>query len=299
MTNDARHQTHGPKEDAAPHDDDRTDERGDAVRRMHNHRQHGKANDRTDTGVFPAVRGKGRRSQRDRAGLNANAMRARLITSALVAVLCALLGFGYMVQVRNTQSSYESMTEDELRRLFTETSAQVTKLEERKAELTEQLDSIKVAADKQEQARRIAEQNEQTAGILSGRLPAQGKGVTITVTEQPGKPIDAATMFHLIEELRNAGAEVIEFDGVRVITSTSIRRSGDALICDGQTLSSPYVVKAIGDPPTLQSAVDIAGGVGSSLKLDFGANVTIAQADDVKIETVREVPTYTYAETVQ
>ncbi|WP_240945067.1 DUF881 domain-containing protein [Bifidobacterium moraviense] len=270
------------------------------MRQMRRRHHRDKANDRTDTGVFPAVRRKGgRRDRRGRGGLDANATRTRLITSALVAVLCALLGFGYMVQVHNTQSSYESMTEDELRRLFTETSTQVTKLEERKAELTEQLDSIKVAADKQEQARRIAQQNEQTAGILSGRLPAQGKGVTITVSEQPGTPIDAATMFHLIEELRNAGAEVIEFDGVRVITSTSIRRSGDALVCDDQVISSPYVVKAIGDPPTLQSAVDIAGGVGSSLKLDFGATVTIAQSDDVKIETVREVPTYTYAETVQ
>ena len=261
---------------------------------LRHQRRKDKANDRTATGSFPTVRRKP-----GRVDLNRNATRNRVFTSILVAVLCALLGFGYMVQVRNTQSSYESMTEDELRRLFTETSTQVSKLEDRKSELTAQLNSIQEAADKQEQARRIAQQNEQTSGILSGRLPAQGKGITVSIAENSTDPIDAATMFHLIEELRNAGAEVIEFDGVRVVTSTSITRSASGLVCDGQVLSSPYVVKAIGDPPTLQSAIDIAGGVGSSLKLDFNATVTITQSDDVKIESVRQPTAYRYAKTVE
>ena len=269
-------------------------ERKDPQSTLRHQRRKDKANDRTATGSFPMVRRKP-----GRVDLNRNATRNRMFTSILAAVLCALLGFGYMVQVRNTQSSYESMTEDELRRLFTETSTQVSKLEERKNELTAQLNSIHEAADKQEQARRIAQQNEQTSGILSGRLPAQGKGITVSIAENPANSIDAATMFHLIEELRNAGAEVIEFDGVRVVTSTSITRGASGLVCDNQVLSSPYTVKAIGDPSTLQSAIDIAGGVGSSLKLDFNATVTVTQGDDVKIESVRQPTAYRYAKTVE
>lgn len=273
--------------------DNEREEKG-ALNTFHRQRRADEANDRTATGSFPKVRRKS-----GRVDLNRNATRNRILTSVLVAVLCALLGFGYMVQMHNTQSSYESMTEDELRRLFTETSTQVSKLEDRKNELTAQLNSIKEAADKQEQARRVAQQNEQTSGILSGRLPAQGKGITISISENSTTPIDAATMFHLIEELRNAGAEVIEFDGVRVVTSTSFTRGNGGLVCDGQTLSSPYIVKAIGDPSTLQSAIDIAGGVGSSLKLDFNATVTITQSDDVKIESVRQPTAYRYAKTVE
>ena len=273
--------------------DNEREEKG-ASNTFHRQRRADEANDRTATGSFPKVRRKS-----GRVDLNRNATRNRILTSVLVAVLCALLGFGYMVQMHNTQSSYESMTEDELRRLFTETSTQVSKLEDRKNELTAQLNSIKEAADKQEQARRVAQQNEQTSGILSGRLPAQGKGITISISENSTTPIDAATMFHLIEELRNAGAEVIEFDGVRVVTSTSFTRGNGGLVCDGQTLSSPYIVKVIGDPSTLQSAIDIAGGVGSSLKLDFNATVTITQSDDVKIESVRQPTAYRYAKTVE
>ncbi|KAB8295469.1 DUF881 domain-containing protein [Bifidobacterium avesanii] len=276
------------------HEHARDERRRDPQSTLRHQRRRDKVNDDTATGSFPVVRRKPASRNLDR-----NATRSRMVTSALVMVLCALLGYGYMVQAHNTQSSYESMTEDELRRLFTETSSQVSKLEDRKTQLTEQLNSIKSAVDKQEQARLIAQQNEQTSGILSGRLPAQGKGVTITIAERAGKPIDAATMFHLIEELRNAGAEVIEFAGVRVITSTSIQRVNGNLVCDGVTLTSPYVVKAIGDPSTLQGAVDIAGGVGSDLKLDFGAGVAVQQVDNVVIETVRQPQTNKYAKTVE
>ena len=102
------------------------------------------------------------------------------------------------------------------------------------------------------------------ADILSGRLAAQGKGVVITISKGTKDRIDAATMFELIEELRNAGAEVMAVNTVRVVTSTYFADTKTGLICDGQELSTPYKVKAIGDPQNLQNAVNIAGGVGSS-----------------------------------
>ena len=83
--------------------------------------------DDTQTGAFPVVR---RRPART---LNANATRVRLVTSILVALMCALLGFGYAVQVHNNQSSYQSLSEEELVRVLDETSNQVDKLEERKS----------------------------------------------------------------------------------------------------------------------------------------------------------------------
>ena len=133
---------------AAEHDSRNRDSKNPQNALRHQHRRD-RVNDRTETGSFPVVRRKPPLSD-----LNRNATRSRIVTSVLVMLLCALLGFGYMVQMHNTQSSYESMTEDELRRLFTETSAQVSKLEERKTELTAQLNSIKAAADKQEQDRK-------------------------------------------------------------------------------------------------------------------------------------------------
>ena len=52
-------------------------------------------------------------------------------------------------------------------------------------------------------------------------------------------------MFNLIEELRNAGAEVIAINNVRVITSTYIQDAEEGLIVDGTTIKPTYTVKAI------------------------------------------------------
>lgn len=255
-----------------------------------------KRNDSTQTGSFPQVDG----SRRGKRGLAGSGLKTKLFSSLLVMLMCALLGFGYMTQINNTQSTYETMSEDELVRLINETSTQATNLEQRKNELTSQLTSLKAAADQRDQAEKIAKQNEETSGIISGRLPAQGQGVVIRITKGSKQNIDAATMFTLIEELRNAGAEVISVGDVRVITSTSITQGQDGqLQCDGITLDTPYVVRAIGNPGDLQNAVNIAGGIGSRLKVMYGSRVTVEQSDDVVITAVRGEKQYKYARTVE
>lgn len=248
------------------------------------------ANDNTMTGSFPVVRKRPVKVKRS-VGL-------KFLTSCMVALLCALLSFGYVTQQRNMQSSYSSLSETELVRLLDETNTQVSQLESQKLKLESQLQSIKSAADKQEEVARIAKENEVTSGILSGRLAAEGPGVEITITEN-SKVIDAATMFNLIEELRNAGAEVMQVDTVRVITSTSFVDTEDGLKCDGVVLAKPYTILAIGDSNALRNAVEIAGGVGARLRVQFSANVDVQQKDTVKITKVRETSEYKYVKTVE
>lgn len=254
-------------------------------------------NDDTATGSFPQVRkrGKGKKRLDGTAGF-----RVRASSTILITLMCALLGFGYMTQINSGPSAYETMSEDELVRLINETSTQAQNLEQRKNQLSQQLSSLKAAADQREQAQRIANQNKETSGIISGRLPAQGKGVIVTIGKGTDKDIDASTMFTLIEELRNAGAEVISINDVRVVTSTSIWADEDGdLECDGIPLGTPYTVRAIGNPADLQNAVNIAGGVGSRLKVVYGARVTVKQSDNVEINATREPSTNKYAKTVE
>ncbi|WEV71734.1 DUF881 domain-containing protein [Bifidobacterium sp. ESL0790] len=263
----------------------------DLVSKLHVQHAQDERNDSTDTGSFPVVRRK--------PNLRANGKLTRLMTSILIVVLCALLGFGYAIQLNNKSSTYETMSEEELTRLISETSTQVQNLQQRKAELTGQLNSLKAAANKQQEAERIAKENEETSGILSGRLPATGKGVVITISEGSKDRIDASTMFQLLEELRNAGVEVMELNDVRIITSSYVFDTKTGLDCDGTKIHAPYTLKAIGDPQNLQNAVNIAGGVGSRLKVKFGAQVNVTPSDSVDISQTRDVGQYKYAKTVE
>lgn len=148
----------------------RNDANKDVLSKIHEQIVKDQNNDSTQTGSFPVVRRKPKR-----VSLNAKATRARLYSSVLVTVLCALLGFSYAIQLNNTTSTYETMSEDELTKLISETSTQVQKLEQRKSELSNQLDSLKDTADKNEKAAEIARQNAESNGILSGRYQYPAK----------------------------------------------------------------------------------------------------------------------------
>lgn len=259
------------------------------------------------TGEFPAIpiaatgasRGKGpsgrpnaRRSTRSSAPRAAT----KIISSVVVIVLCAALGFAFVVQQHSVQTNYSTLSENELVRLLDETNRQITQLEAQKSTLAGQLTSIQQSADKQRQIQQVAKANEEASGILSGRLPAHGKGIVITI--RSSQHITGATLFNLIEELRNAGAEVIQFNDVRVVTSTSIVDTKAGVSCDGHALASPYTFRAIGDPQALANAISIAGGVGSALRVQYKAKVTIAKDDDVIISAVVPVKKYSYATVV-
>ena len=195
------------------------------VKKILSQQKKDRQNDKLPTGAFPAVR---KAKPKKQISGRAQSIRARLLASVLVAALCALLSFGYVIQVNNTDMTYETMTESELTRMLGETNTQVQRLEERRTELSRQLTSLQQAADKEAEANRIAKENEESSGILSGRLPAEGPGIIVHISAGTKAPIDAATMFNLIEELRNGGAEVIAINDVRVVTSTqrAIHRQG-------------------------------------------------------------------------
>ena len=109
--------------------------------KMHDQHAQDKANDRMETGSFPAIRKKPRKN------LNRSSDRSRLISSIFIMLMCALLGFAYMSQINNTKSTYETMDENELVRLLNESNTQISNLEQRKTQLTSQLNSLKSAAN--------------------------------------------------------------------------------------------------------------------------------------------------------
>ena len=131
----------------------------DVLSQLHEQHAQDKKNDRMETGSFPVVRKKPKRPVKD------GSARMRLMTSVLILIMCALLGYGYMIQINNADATYETLSEDELTRLISETGTQVQNLEQRKSELTNQLGSLKAAANKTQEAERIAKQNEETNGI--------------------------------------------------------------------------------------------------------------------------------------
>ena len=76
----------------------RKPEADDTLSRMHRQHAKDKENDRVETGSFPVVVRKPKRTS----SLDANRSKARLITNVFVVLLCALLGYGYVMRPRTS-----------------------------------------------------------------------------------------------------------------------------------------------------------------------------------------------------
>ncbi|MGW6266231.1 DUF881 domain-containing protein [Cellulosimicrobium funkei] len=249
------------------------------------------------TGATAAVGRHGTPTQPEPRGLRGlgRAMRPRASRSqVMVGVLCALLGFALVVQVSQTQEDQlSSLRQSDLVRLLDDVTQRSGELEDQVSSLEATRDELQSGSGRERAALELAEQQAETLGILSGRLPAEGPGVEIEVVEG-AEPLKAFGLFNVLEELRNAGAEAMEVNGVRLVASSYFEDTSDGVVVDGQVISSPYRWTAIGDPSTLETALEIPGGAMASLRAD-GARTTVTQQDRAEVTATVEPRAPRYA----
>lgn len=212
----------------------------------------------------------------------------------LAALLCALLGFALVVQVRQTRvEGLSSLRQSDLVRILDESTQRSEQLQREATTLEQTRRDLLSGSDRQQAALEAATQRAATQGILSGRLPAHGPGIEITLTEQSG-PIPAMDLLNVLEELRNAGAEAVQLGDLRLTASSYFADSNDGVVVDGVTIGAPYHWVAIGDPETMAPALDIAGGAMATIRHDGGRG-TISRHADVEITAVRAITAPLYA----
>jgi uncharacterized protein YlxW (UPF0749 family) len=95
----------------------------------------------------------------------------------------------------------------------------------------------------------------------TGLDPVSGPGVRITVTGG----IDAPSVQALVNELRNAGAEAIAVNDLRVEPNSVVNGPIGGLLLGNTSLGDPFQVSAIGNPETLTGSLTRAGGIVAQL----------------------------------
>jgi len=217
-----------------------------------------------------------------------SAFRPRMTRAqGLAAVLCAVLGFALVVQLQqNQQDEFSGLRQSDLVRILDDVSKRSDSLEREATSLRESEFELRSGSDSQQAALELAEKNAEIQGILSGRLPAEGPGLELQIV-QGDSPISAARLFNVLEELRNAGAEAIDVNGIRMVTSSHFEDTGTGVSIDGIVVSPPYRWTVIGDPQTLEPAMAIPGGAVASITTS-GGRTTIEQKELVQIRSVRD-----------
>jgi uncharacterized protein YlxW (UPF0749 family) len=217
--------------------------------------------------------------------------------AVLVGILIALLGFAIVVQLRQNSRSdaLSGLREDDLIGILDNQNARADRLRQQIATLQQTLQQLQSSGDRNAAAEREARQEAQALAVLLGTVPATGPGVTVTITD-PRHNLKAEDLLDVIEELRGAGAEAIQVGSVRVGTTTSFTDEAAGISVDGSTLTPPYRLLAIGGATTLDTALNIPGGVAAAVRA-VGGELSVHESRKITITVTRSLPRPKYAKT--
>ena len=188
------------------------------------------------------------------------------------------------------QPDFANVRQAELIQLLDNISAETRRLEDEARDLEAARTELISGANREEAARQEAERRLQQAEILAGVVPVSGPGVRISLSDPEGK-LTAELLLDAVEELRDAGAEVIELnDAVRLVMRSAFTTTEDGtVVADGVELRAPYLIDAIGDPATLEAGARFRGGLVSEVEGErVGGSVLITQSDRIDIATTVE-----------
>ncbi|MCA2214905.1 DUF881 domain-containing protein [Wangella sp. NEAU-J3] len=219
---------------------------------------------------------------------------------ALIWVLLALFGFTLVVQLRSndTDDGLAGARQDDLVRILSDLEARDTRLQSEIAALEGSRQQLTSGVAGREAALAEADRRADELGLLAGTLPGRGTGLVIRVSG-----VKASAILNAVQELRGAGGEVMQVTGsdggsVRIVASTYfVDAGGGGIDVDGTRLTGPYTLTVIGVPQTMQTALEIPGGVVASVQSD-GGSVTMEQRTSVEVTAVRKATSLQYARPV-
>ncbi len=203
-------------------------------------------------------------------------MAARIAQLSLFAV-ALLIGVLLVGQLRSQARPLElsSLTAQELSTLIETLAARNIELGEALAELREQIRDYERA--EVEGQSDIVTSEEVLLGIsaFGGLIPVEGQGIEIAAEGS----FDPIAINDLVHELRNAGAEAIAIDEIR-ITARSVAVLGTSAIeIDGVAIGPSFTIRAIGSPDGLRAAIERPGGILRLFEQSIDARFTLTQVD--------------------
>lgn len=217
--------------------------------------------------------------------------------NVLVSLLAIALGFALATQLKlSREDGLERLRQDELIKLLDQVSSRATDLDSQVRTLQSQRDAIAGGRTSREDDLRRAQARLDTLGLLAGTVAATGPGIVVTISD-PGAKVTPAAVLDALEELRDAGAEVIDIGGVRVVVETAVTGEAGRIQVGGVAVPYPIVITAIGDPATMATAMNIPGGVVANVD-QLGGSATVRQETRLRVTSLHGQNSPRYARPV-
>jgi uncharacterized protein YlxW (UPF0749 family) len=141
--------------------------------------------------------------------------------------------------------------------------------------------------------------------VLTGLKAMRGSGVTVRLEDAKTQPagtnpivVTYQDLVAVTNELWAAGAEAVAVNGQRVTAMTGFSQVGGTVVVNLERLNGPFAIVALGDPATLEGALNIRGGLVDGLRA-LGLSITIVRQNDLAVPAYRGVIKFEHARPVE
>ncbi len=213
----------------------------------------------------------------------------------LIALVFIVLGFMLSVQYKTTERQRSIRMER-----VEDLSERLKIMEAENKKLLSELDNLRAGNQSNPADERMK--------LMAGTTDVEGSGVEIILddsniakkaNENPNLYIiHDEDLLRVLNELRAAGAEAISLNDQRIVAMSEVRCAGPTVSVNNVRSAPPYVIKAIGAPKTLMSALRLRGGVVETFEF-WGIQVKIKSDDKIHIPALKVPRSFEYAKTVE
>ena len=228
-------------------------------------------------------------------------MKKKQIATTL-GIMCFILTMCIAIQIRTVKNSNSTVSQafidnglrDEVLRWkerYDNAYQELLDSEKQLTQVREQATQNNTTANAKQQ--QIKENN-----MLLGTVEVKGAGLEITLADNNAAALGAIDpsvvlvhyndLLEVVNALNNAG-----INGQRVITTTAITCEGNVIKVNGEKISSPFVIKAIGSQGLLLGSMTMAGGY-LDLMERWGVIVNVKTVDDITVEKYNGIISYKY-----
>lgn len=220
-----------------------------------------------------------------------------IITISIMAFLLVCVMFMQFKVVNQTDiAQIETMRKDELEEAVTEWKEKYEEAYEKLLDTNNKINEYNEKTQSNEETKELVTKELKEAKANFGLTDVIGEGIVVTLTDTNEMVYDAEDLLELVNELRAAGAEAISINEERIVnTSDIVQISSIILKVNSKNISSPFVVKAIGDKTYLKSALTIKNGY-YDVKVKNGYEMKVVEENDIKINKYSKTVNLKYIE---
>lgn len=193
----------------------------------------------------------------------------------------------------------------------THLQVELNNIRDRKAKIEKEISDVETKISDLRNSEILADSIEETLKneieqyeLQIGYKSAIGPGIELELQMQNSEIYNVLVsnfdlILSIINKLNSAGAEGISVNDERIVSITDFKFEKGELLINSNPVKPPFIIKAIGNPDTMEASLNIRYGIIWELKNNYGINSKIEKKDDIELPRYTKEIVQKYAEIVE